>query len=677
MTTPPLLDSLVASSFARLRRNWVGLLLVASYCCVAAFHLGWNVYTNRMPTFDQSAHMLKGIHYAEAIASGKFLHELWSVPAAYPPLYQLMLGLAALLFGATPALGLYVNLLVLAVLMAATYSIGVQISGRWAGSVAAILVVLYPGTALYTREALQELTLAGATAVSLALLISDGRFQRGRSAISFGLSLGVGLLVKPSFFFFLWLPLAIAATISFRGASRVTFRNIALVGLVALAVASVWYVPQGEGVLALMRVNRSDALRWGHTADPGRGFLSLWHSGAVAMTTVLGQYVALAAMVVAAVTCFRRVWMLHASIFGGWLVLVFAIVSRDEKYLLPMLAPTAVLVALLIERAKPPWIRNSSIALLLGVHVLAFFNATVGWHPFTTFGLLDVDSIYVGTAGAEPSLPELVAFMHDTSRDDATVAVVPNVLRLNCNTLAWQAGRIGSSMTFDHISYSGYYSEEGAILHASTCDWVLLKTGYQGFKTSADLADVLSDRVRSSPERFDLVKTFPLEDGSEAQLYRVVPAPIESAPPEQISALVERSDPALCNLDFGGRFRLLGVLIEPDSAGAMLRMAWEALRPTIRDRLVAVHLVDSQRRILQGADYRQDPRGARVPSGMRWIDEVVLSKSALSGAAAVGLALYHPTQPHLRISGGPRDWDGHRLIIPLPPFLKEQAGGPR
>jgi hypothetical protein len=240
--------------------------------------------------------------------------------------------------------------------------------------------------------------------------------------------------------------------------------------------------------------------------------------------------------------------------------------------------------------------------------------------------------------------------------------VVIDLPRLNANVLNWQARKTGS-----RIFYMGIADSARVVPDPTEFDLVLLKTGEPGESRTTDLAAAFSRSVRVDPERFQPAGAFPIADGSLAELY-VVMGSVRSAKDPEIAAVVEGSDPALRDLVFGERFRLLGLSSRPAGDGLELRIAWEAMKSAALDRMIAVHLLgDDPEKILAQADYPQDSKGRTVAAGFRWIDVVNLPAAKLPGATKVALQLYVPggSAPALPADRGPRDWGNTRVHFPL------------
>jgi hypothetical protein len=139
------------------------------------------------------------------------------------------------------------------------------------------------------------------------------------------------------------------------------------------------------------------------------------------------------------------------------------------------------------------------------------------------------------------------------------------------------------------------------------------------------------------------------------------------------AAVATQSVDSIRGARFGQTFELLGSTLTPAASGGIdLKLAWRCLRETKLRYNVAVHFIDNTGNVLGQADFVQDPEQELVTPGAAWVDRVRLSRAKLMGARGVGIALYAAgsLEP---IDRGPRDWDGHRLLLPLGLVSKEES----
>ena len=135
-----------------------------------------------------------------------------------------------------------------------------------------------------------------------------------------------------------------------------------------------------------------------------------------------------------------------------------------------------------------------------------------------------------------------------------------------------------------------------------------------------------------------------------------------------VSELLFRNKPLVRNVAFGDQFMLLGALKRPGLEGFFVDFYWKSLRTQPKAYVVFTHLLDASGKIVGVLDHPQDGNKALVKNGMIWRDSVYVPASRLAGVKSIGLGLYIPpaVPSALPIRNGITDWDGRRLLIPLP-----------
>jgi peptidoglycan/LPS O-acetylase OafA/YrhL len=116
---------------------------------------------------------------------------------------------------------------------------------------------------------------------------------------------------------------------------------------------------------------------------------------------------------------------------------------------------------------------------------------------------------------------------------------------------------------------------------------------------------------------------------------------------------------------FGGRLALRGAEISRTSEETVLELAWESLASQHLRSRVLVHILDDRGKILSQADYDQDTAHSEVSPGMLWCDHIALASAALRDAKTIAIGFYGADSNALIADRGPRDWDDHRLLVPL------------
>ncbi len=170
----------------------------------------------------------------------------------YPPYRTPGLYIAAQpflhLFGFTMDGAQYLNVALSAVVIVLTYCLGAAIADRRVGLFAALLVSLLPMMAAMARLFYTEMFLTAAVAANLLALHKSDGFARRSWSLAWGVSLGVGLLVKWTTPIYLWLPVLWALWRNRSDFLRGRWpawqgRRLLLALLAAFVIATLWCWP--------------------------------------------------------------------------------------------------------------------------------------------------------------------------------------------------------------------------------------------------------------------------------------------------------------------------------------------------------------------------------------------------------------------------------------------------
>ncbi len=317
----------------------------------------------------------------------------WSVyelSKYYPPLFH-VLAVPATLVSTHPDAFCLGNWLALLALMLATCWIARPLLGAPAGLAAGLLVPSYVYVTWMGRMVMTDLTLAATVAATLALLAREAPLGDARAARRLGLAIGLGMLAKWSYAFFLALPLAWTVLAQARRAGgRAVRRPLAIAAGVAALVAGPWYVR------SVGRIWREAAWHFGSGVVEAEGdppSLSLaslrYYPQALAEFYLTTPHVALLLVGAVALAMLllgraRRAalapparWIpILLSPLSGWLVLL-AITNKDVRYVLPMVSvfATVSVAPLVLLRGR----RAQGVALA-GVALLSY--GLVWWNLF-------------------------------------------------------------------------------------------------------------------------------------------------------------------------------------------------------------------------------------------------------------------------------------------------------
>ncbi len=238
-------------------------LLIAVQIGVNGLWLAANTVTVGM---DRIFHQVASLAYDHILRQGIDLGSLFSALTLsdyYPPLVHMTVAGFYQVFGVSMDVAAMANSLYLAILLLAVYGIGERLGGPWVGLLSALIVSLLPMIFAMSRYLYIDFALTAMVAANICLLLRSDRFQRRGYALLYGISLGLGLLVKWTFVVFIIGPLLLAllrrdTLLAARQAARraLTLRDggwkrLGIAALLSLAVTALWFVPNVQATAAL------------------------------------------------------------------------------------------------------------------------------------------------------------------------------------------------------------------------------------------------------------------------------------------------------------------------------------------------------------------------------------------------------------------------------------------
>lgn len=325
------------------------MALAALILGVIAVNGAWLGADARLPDADDGKHLISSFRMYEGLAAGHPRTPLY-LDTGYPPLVYLVGALGVLVGGfARESAIASENIVFVPVLAAGCYWTGRLAYDRLTGVLAAVFAFAAPMVISLFHAMMLDTPQAALVAVTVALVMASGRFERvGVSALG-GVAFGLGALTKETFVLFLVGFLAVALI---RGCWR-NWRGMLAFVVVAAVIAAPWYV---ENVVALASETGGFAggapLIWyGDVPYPERWSVAnfTWYAWAVVnemlyLPLTLFVLVGVVFAVRRAVRPTERTW--EPELLAG-LVTSYLAVSLlrldDPRYLLPWLVYAAVI----------------------------------------------------------------------------------------------------------------------------------------------------------------------------------------------------------------------------------------------------------------------------------------------------------------------------------------------
>ncbi len=458
--------------------------------------LWWHLSDSRPSSMDETRHMQLAIDYRNWIGHHVPLQNEWS--HVYPPLYHLSIIPALSVGTPSEAKVAMTYIFDLVVLLA-----GCLVMGRsakrpdWESILAAFLCVGYDYVFWAGRRALIDFPLMAWTTFSVALLSLTEGFSSFRMSLLWGVALGVGLLIKAPFAFFMIGPLLwVFLTSPHPEKTKNVIASLALAAVISMP----WYFWQSSYFLLKSLSLAAEPTAQG--TDPRH--LSGWLFYIQLLRRQLGLPSLIFTTVGIALAVRRRpegMGLCLAWMASGYFILTL-LINKDPRHSLPLLPAMAILAA-------RGW--GSVVNAPWKVFVLSLIGPLLLIYNFATYDLPAIED------WKHAPIISLLTRLHDPSQPFLAASILSHQPRFFARTLKWSAFREGVILKTVSPGDSD----------ASFTEFVIKRSGNQG--TEAAVLDKqwqeLKPQGRAFLSLFSTCGRFPLPDGSEAVIYRRNPHP--------------------------------------------------------------------------------------------------------------------------------------------------------
>lgn len=211
----------------------------------------WHKLDEFPPYADQAYHLMKSVDYSNIFihpAKGMFF-ALLNVDNLRPPFTHLCMATVNFLIPNPRLISIITNIFFAGILFVSIYYLGKKIMNEHCGILAAFTVAMYPYIFGLSRMSLPDFASVAMVCLSLCLLVYADKFKNTFFSIVLGLAIGLGILTKLTFIFFLVGPAVIMVIDALKDKDRAVLRkkiifNLSLVVILATIIGGAWYFPR-------------------------------------------------------------------------------------------------------------------------------------------------------------------------------------------------------------------------------------------------------------------------------------------------------------------------------------------------------------------------------------------------------------------------------------------------
>lgn len=537
------------------------------------------------PLGGSPQHWDSAIHLTESLAANRLgdepdgltLKGILNISWFYPPLVSYVAVPFYRILGESTFAAFQVMTFFFVILIVTVYGIGLKLFDRATAILAALTLAASPIVIEYSRMFMLDLPLASMVALSVWCLLRTEDFDRLTRSLIAGVSLGLGMLTKWTFAFYLLGPLLIIGVRSMRVIHYRSRRVLIILGslLVATCVAIPWYALHIVQILA----SRGGNFQGSEYTFSQSAFLYLLEipgetSWVLAVLLVAG----LGAFLIG--THGRRMFL--ALWFATSYFLISLAAVKAPRYAIPLLIPLALgasagivrlLRRLLSHRPERTW---PAIAVFAGVLLQMLIVSCVP--PASLVGrmlgapILGRPFMAVhGPAGEQwdiaSLLTRIVKDMRMAGKPRAIVRVIPDHPYVNNSTVEFYARLARAPLVVSGTSGFPLFT-----------DYILLKSPALGLDSPEKHRERLTNEIRAGAALpappYTVIANEKLPDQTAAILLRVTPQRAKGATPAELREGIRRLSGEFLQRYFAAQDSSEIIIDEYDSAhtaGGQLR----------------------------------------------------------------------------------------------------------
>ncbi len=189
----------------KLRQHFILILLLLF---LLINNIAWYQLGGRPLHWDSSVHLTESLN-ANRVgenSSQSLFKEYLNISWYYPPFVSYVSVPFYKIFGESKGTAFFVMSVFLLVLVISVYGITLRLYNKKTAILSAFLISMCPIVIHFSRDFMLDLPLAAMVSLSIYLLLASYEFKSARNSILFGISLGLGILTRWTFIFFLIVP---------------------------------------------------------------------------------------------------------------------------------------------------------------------------------------------------------------------------------------------------------------------------------------------------------------------------------------------------------------------------------------------------------------------------------------------------------------------------------------
>jgi len=349
--------------------------------------------------WDGGDYFYKSLKYYNVFKNfdSDFISEFNNVSTYRPPLMMLSSLPFYVIFGRSTDAAVMGNSIFLIVLLLSVYGIGRRLHNKETGLMAAFLISVFPIIFGMSRSYWQDFPLTAMVSLSIYLLLRTDFFRDRKYSILFGISIGLGMLTKWTYFIFLAGVIAYVFSVSIKaelkngnGVGKPSL-NVLLAVFFAVSLASFWYIPNGLDVATKLfglsvGVTGAEETRFqqlGETFGP-TGIFNIksltYYAGKLVNEQISFLFSSL--FLIFAILLFRKKMNRTFWVYFLWIifpVIVFTLIkNKTPRNTVPILPAIALIISIGIMSIENDSKRKAATLMIILAGLFQFFVMSYG-----------------------------------------------------------------------------------------------------------------------------------------------------------------------------------------------------------------------------------------------------------------------------------------------------------
>ena len=350
---------------------------------------------------DEATHLISSLKHYNILTnpSIKMFKQLLEVNNHYPPLFHFSAAILNVFFGTSRTVSVMTNIIYFLIMLFSVYFIGKKIKDKNTGLFACFILSVFPMVFGMSRWFMLEFALTAMVCLSICCLLYSENFTNRRYSLLFGLSLGLGMLTKWTFVFFIIGPFLYILL----SKQKKNIRNLTYAIIIGLLISLIWYSVSFEsirsmGLIERFRVANIRISAWEFPWHSLDGLLFYFRSLSFYQISPFFFILFLLSL-----PLFLRTKIKSKSILITWVLIPYIILTAiDNKwahYIMPVLPALALILAISLLAAPFKILRYGLICVaIVGGSLQFFYINHFGYGKNEKFDLQNMwDYIYAPT----------------------------------------------------------------------------------------------------------------------------------------------------------------------------------------------------------------------------------------------------------------------------------------